>query len=212
MSEPTKTQDGTSRADWKNVGTVLLGSWPAQVASWGREGIAAYVSELEARGLSPDVAIVGLRSWEGKWPPSAGELAGSLRRDVEIPTFDEALKAILWCIKAAAPRFSWESDGHGTFISADDERLARIEGVRVQLEKVHPCVRSFAETRGIDQLSRLPLDDPDWGLKHRRDLERAWDNHVVSIDRRQVARLASGGGLGRLDPLVSLKRLEEGGG
>lgn len=195
------------KADWKSVGTVLLGSWPAQVAAWGREGIAAYVSELQARGLSPEIAVGGLRSWDGKWPPAAGELAAFLRRDRDALTFDEALRSILWVLRAPVV---WGIEGGSTFVSAEDEQRARTEAIRGRLGTVHPLVRSFVETRGIDQLSRLPLDDPEWGLKHRRDLERAWDGHVDTMDHREVARIASGGGLGKLDPLVSLKRIEEG--
>ena len=41
-------------ADWPDVARVLLGSWPQQVAAWGKEGIAAYVAGGEGpRGLTP---------------------------------------------------------------------------------------------------------------------------------------------------------------
>jgi hypothetical protein len=78
--------------DWKPVATALLGSWPSQVASWGREALAAYVAELEARGVRPEAALVAIRSCpaEQKFPPSAPELAALARRDPSRPTFDEA--------------------------------------------------------------------------------------------------------------------------
>jgi len=40
---------------------ALLGSWPQQVSGWGQEGIAAYLSELEARGVEPDALLA--RIW-----------------------------------------------------------------------------------------------------------------------------------------------------
>ena len=47
---------------WSRVARALLGRWPNQVAQWGEEGIAAYIEELQADGLTPDVALVALRS------------------------------------------------------------------------------------------------------------------------------------------------------
>jgi hypothetical protein len=69
-----------------------------------------------------------------------------------------------------------------------------------------PIVASFVERQGWDRLRNLPLDDPDWGEKHRKDLEGAWDRHVEAFDGREVVALASGGreGLRQLDPLAGL--------
>ena len=166
-------------SDWRDVGTTLLGTWPSQVASWGREAIAAYVAELQARGLDPDGAIATLRSCEDRFPPSAGEIAAAARRDPSQPTFDEMLVLLRRAMKAANPA----------------QRLAD-----------RRIVAAFVERQGWGRLRNLPLDDPDWGEKTRRELREAWDRHVEAFDGREAAALASGDrdGLQRLDPLASL--------
>jgi hypothetical protein len=166
-------------SDWRDVGTTLLGTWPSQVASWGREAIAAYVAELQARGLTPDGAIAALRSREDRFPPSAGELAATARSDPSQPTFDEMLILLRKAMKAADPF----------------ERIGR----------EHPLIGTFVQRQGWDRLRTLPLDDPDWGEKTRRDLEQKWVEHCDTTDSRQVASLASGDrNPRRLDPLSSL--------
>jgi len=166
-------------SDWADVGRVLLGSWPSQVAGWGREAIAAYVAELAARGITPDAAICAIRMSESPFPPSAGDLQQAARRDHSAPTCEE----MLVLVRRAAKR-----DGR------DDEALA------------HPLVASFVTRYGWDRLRLLPIDDPERGGLHRRDLQGAWDRHVEAFDGRELAALASGrpDGLRQLDPLHAL--------
>lgn len=67
-------------ASWDNVAEVLLGRWPSQVASWGREAIAAYIHELQASDLTPSGAISSLRADTGQFPPAVGIVAKRARR------------------------------------------------------------------------------------------------------------------------------------
>jgi hypothetical protein len=71
---------------------------------------------------------------------------------------------------------------------------------------MHLLIRPFIERQGIDRLQRIPIDDPDWGWKHRGELEEAWDAHVEAFDGRQVAALAAGrpDGLRQLDPVAAM--------
>jgi hypothetical protein len=184
-------------ADWPDVAKVLLGSWPTQVAAWGREGIAAYVAEAKDRGLTPDAAIYALRTWPNPdWPPSAGNLVAAALVDPSTPTFEEALDAIYGRggILKARPE-------HKALITEDDELRAK----RDALEAAHPLIASFALSQGLTRLAGLPLEDPEWGTKHRRDLEAAWTRHLESGHQRQVAALAAGGAPRRLDPAASLQ-------
>jgi hypothetical protein len=188
-------------SEWKDVGQVLLGSWPSQVAAWGREGIAAFLAELQGRRLSADQAIVALRSWEDKWPPSASEVARMVRTDPSLPTFDEAMMLIVAVAKQTqrpSGPFGSEGEMHGAYHQA----------VLTALDQHHPMVRSFAERQGMGRLLALPVNDPQWGEKVRRELREAWESHLEAMDRREVAQLASGAGcpadLQRLDPLASL--------
>jgi hypothetical protein len=167
-------------SEWRDVGTVLLGSWPTQVAAWGREGIAAYLGELKGRGLTPEAAITALRCCSDRWPPNASEVAAQARRDPSQPTFDEALVLMRRSLKAEDPI--------------------------VWLQNRKPLVASFLDRTGLDRFRVLPIDDPDWGERHRRDLRDAWDRHTQAMEGREIAALASGPrtGLRQLDPLASL--------
>lgn len=155
--------------DWDDVGRALLGSWPSQVASWGREAIAAYVHELGSRGLSPDCVLKALRSIESKFPPSVGEVVASVRFDSAQPTFDEAFELIF---------------GRGGVIRARDPQ--------VRLRELPRTVQSYVWRQGLERLGRLPLNDPQWGEKHRRDLREAWDRHIDVLERREIALIAMG--------------------
>jgi hypothetical protein len=166
-------------SEWHDVGRVLLGSWPSQVSAWGREAIAAYVLELQERGLTPEAAISALRQWSDKWPPSAGEIVSGALVDPSAPTFDEMLLLVRRATKAIEPE--------------------------KYLADQHPLVGSFVAQQGWDRLRTLPVDCPDWGEKTRRELREAWDRHVKAGERREIAALASGGALRQLDPIAALQ-------
>lgn len=185
--------------EWRDVGQVLLGSWPSQVASWGREAIAAYCAELKARGLSPDQAVIALRSVEGDFPPSASKLAAQARIDPSVPTFDEA-----WILIDRVLSRTPEPDGR--FKSEGEARKAHDEAILKALDVHHPMLRSFVERQGVARLRTIQTGDPQWGEKLMADLRSAWDRHIEATDRRQVAALASGDreGLRQLDPLAAI--------
>ena len=118
--------------DWKPFTLALIGSWPSQVNSGGRETIAAYVAELEARGVSPDAALVAIRSSDGEFPPSAGKLAAAARTDPSAPTFDELLGGLYAPGGVVRALWSWTSasNGSGTWIRGrgSTSSRARIAG------------------------------------------------------------------------------------
>lgn len=170
--------------DWKAVGTALLGSWPSQVASWGREAIAAYVAELEARGMTPDTAIEAIRSSTERFPPGAGELAQAARRDPERPTFAECLQQLY---------------GPGGLFGF---KRAGVE--------VSPWVQAFAASYGRERLRLLEIDHDAYGGAVRRDLERAYAAFLEATEGRELAQLVAPRRrtLGRFDPAAAL--VEEG--
>ena len=168
---------------WTRVARALLGSWPERVASWGAEGIAAYVEELEARGVTADAALVAIRSCSAdqKFPPSAPELAGMARRDPSRPTFDEAYVGIY---------------GPGGIL-----------GYKRAGVVVSPWVTAFVDWYGIDRLRRLEVDHDEYGDLKRAELRRSFEQFLEATDGREVAQIAQRsqrGGLGRLDPLAAL--------
>lgn len=90
--------------------------------------------------------------------------------------------------------------------SERERRAAQNTAALERAAQLHPLVAAFIDRQGIDRLRDLPVNDADWGDRHRRDLQHAWERHVEAFDGRQIAALASGrrGELARLDPLAAL--------
>lgn len=156
-------------------------------------------------GINPDVAAEGIRRLlvEGhRFRPSVSEVLAAARRDPTRPTFAEAYQLIYGRRGALAAR-----EPHGVYSSEGDVRRARRAAQLGRAEDLHPLVATFIDRQGVDRLGQIPVNDPDWGEKHRRDLEKAWDQHVDAMDGREVATLAAGGRRGelaRFDPLTAL--------
>jgi len=190
--------------DQRDVGQALLGSWPGTIAAWGREGFAAYIAELQARGLTAERMLMAIRTWPAgsDFPPSAPNLAAAARRDPSKPTFDEALELIRRALRA------WNRPLTGDYANEAELLRARERMVMERAESVHPLVASFIARRRIEQLQKelAELGDEEWGSVRRRDLQAAWDQHCEAFEGRDVAAMASGrrDGLQRLDPLAAL--------
>jgi hypothetical protein len=163
--------------DWKPFVTALLGSWPSQVGAWGKEAIAAYVSELEARGLTADAALVAVRSCpaDQKFEPSAPELAGLARQDPSRPTAEECLTQLY---------------GPGG-----------VFGFKRSGVTISPWVQAFVTTVGRSWLAEAPVDDPDEGKWARKAIVEAWGRFLEASEGREVAEVARGrrGELGKPD-------------
>lgn len=166
---------------WNAFCALIAGGWGGDFADSERAAYRVLLDRIE-----PQAAIVAVRelvlSGREFYPrPTASDIAACAHADPSVPTFDE----MLILIRRAAKR-----DG------AQDEALA------------HPLVASFVARQGWDRLRLLPIDDPEWGEKHRRDLYGAWERHCESQEHREVAALAAGGGLRQLDPLHALPQIE----
>lgn len=187
----------------RRVGKALLGSWPGTMATWGREAIAAFVGELEARGLDPDTALRAIRTWPAgsDFPPSAPNLAAAARRDVAAPTSDEIFQLIFGRrgILRARPPYT----GFVTAETIEEARLARAA-------EMHPLVAGFVRVQGLRRLSLLEVDDPEYGELRRKELAEAWARFVEAHEGREAEEMAALGagetrsGLRRLDPLEAL--------
>jgi hypothetical protein len=190
-------------ADWNDVGQALLGSWPQQVAAWGREAIAAYSHELRARGVTPDAALTAIRCCgpEQKFPPSAPELAGLARRDPSAPTFEEAYTLIYGRggIIRARPAYTG-----GPILEPDK---ARDNAAQARMANMHSLIASFVNRYGLNRLRMLEVDHPEYGDLKRRELQAAWDTHCNATEGREIAAVASGrhDGLRSFDPLASIR-------
>jgi hypothetical protein len=164
------------------VTQALLGTWPSQVASWEREGIVAYLAELQAREMSAEQALTAIRARSDRFPPSAGELAAEARKDPSRPTFEELLDQLY---------------GPGG-----------VFGFKRSNVTISPWVTAFADGFGRDRLRMLALDDPDDGKWRRRELEDAWSRFLEASEGRAAHEIASRSGrgtLGRINPLAAIE-------
>ena len=188
----------------REVGQVLLGSWPGTVSAWGREAIAAYLGELKARGLSAEEVVFAVRSWPAgsDFPPSAPNLAAAARKDPSKPTFDEMVALVYGprgVLRARPSESSWADEGE----RGRAYNRAALERAR----ELHPLVGSFVARYGVERLRMLELDHPEYGALKRRDLLASWEAHVEAMGKRDVALSIAGRGRGelsRVDPLAAL--------
>lgn len=176
-----------TREQWTAFCTILNDSWPGKMpasvfTSW--RVMLDDVDPGEAVSAVKRLAFAGAR-----FRPSLAELLSELRRDPSVPTFDEAF--------------------HLVFRRGGATRARELAEWR---SNVHPLVASFVDRQGIERLRLLPVDDPEWGERHRRDLREAWERHVEAFDGREVAALASGDRRApvRLDPLAAVRRIGAG--
>lgn len=191
----------TTAAD---VAQALLGTWPNQVAVWGKSGIAAYLSELDARGVTPEQALIAIRSYDpdADFPPSAAKLAQVARRDAAAPTGLEVV-AILWApggvMHARAPYPAGGWIGRNAREDADDQ--ARIDAACSH----HPRVVAFIESVGLDALKARDPRGEQYGEANRNWICREWDAFTEKANERGVAALIAGR---HIDPLGALKRAQ----
>lgn len=175
------------------VGTALLGSWPGTITSWGKEAFAAFVGQLEARGLDADAVLRAILAWPAgsPFPPSAPDLAGAARQDPTRPTFDEMLEQLEVCLAArTAVRKGLWRDGERR---AADEQAMRD---RARGDDVHPSVARFIEAQGgPGRLRSLSLFDRanEYREARRRDLRSAWEEFGQADSERERFALADAG-------------------
>jgi hypothetical protein len=190
--------------NWTPVANALLGTWPSQTAAWGKQGIAAYLSELGARGVGPDQALLAIRSYDpdADFPPSAAKLAQVARRDPGAPTGLEVV-AILWSqggvmhARAGYPAGGWR--GLDAREEADDQ--ARLDAAT----RHHPRVIAFIESVGLDSLKARDPRGEQYGEANRHWICREWDAFTEKANERGVAALLAGS---HIDPLAALKRAQ----
>ena len=189
---------------WRPVARALLGSWPERVGLWGKEGVAAFIEELQARGVTTGGALAAIRSCDEhqRFPPSAPELAALARRDPSAPTFAEAYAAIYGPRGVLRARPPYPPGGwSGSELQAACDELA----LQRAFER-HPLLGAFIRAYGLARLRMLEVDDPDYGEIRRKELRSDFEQYVAANEHREVAALVAGrrGSLGRLDPLAAL--------
>jgi hypothetical protein len=160
------------------------------------------VYRLLLDSIDPEKALAAVREivLEGQaLRPRPGEIVERARRDRSRPTFDEAYQLIFGPGGAMSARLPKEFDSIERGQNEATVRRAR---------ELHPLVGEFVVRQGPGRLRRLPLEDPQYGELHRRDLREAWERHVQMFEGRELAALSegrpAGEGLRQLDPLAAL--------
>jgi hypothetical protein len=192
------------QTDWIAVARALLGSWPERVGMWGEDGIAAFIEELQARGVTTGAALAAIRSCDEhqRFPPSAPELAALARRDPSAPTFAESYNAIYGPRGVLRARPPYQDGGwSGNELQAASDELAL-----KRADQCHQLLGAFVRAYGLERLRLLEVDDPDYGEIRRKELRADFEQYVAANEHRELAALAAGrrGSLGRLDPHAAL--------
>ena len=152
---------------WQAIALLLDNGWPGDF-----DDAAAGAYRALLAGVEPEEILMALRVLVrkgGSFRPSASEIAGQLNADPGRPTWSEAFRLLFGARGLLSVRPERASIGRAT------ER--------------HPLLGRFIEAEGYDRLTMLPVHDPDWGRRTRRDLERAWDRLTQRADDRHAAGL-----------------------
>jgi hypothetical protein len=190
--------------EWRGFCAVVDQGWPGEFDETAREAWRILLVRYEPADVG--AALSHLIAEGHRFRPSVSELVAAMRRDPTRPTFEEAL-ALMY---GPGGILSAKPQRDGGVLRYDSERQRRALYDQAALQRagdMHPLVASFVTRYGLDRLRALPVDDPEWGGKHQRDLEQAWNRHVEATDGREVAALAAGaprGELARLDPFAAL--------
>lgn len=169
----------------------------------------ADVYRLLLDDVNPEDAIRAVRELvaEGQeFRPKPGAITARVRNDASRPTFAEAYELIFGrggVLRAQPAR----KPGPQVYSSERERQQAFNDAAVERAKTMHPLVAAFVIRQGIDRLRNLPLEDPDWGDKTRRELEQAWDQHVEAFEDREVVAIAAGGRSGELEQLDPLKAL-----
>jgi hypothetical protein len=188
---------------WDTFAGLVTEGWPGQF-----DDNAADSWRTLLDGTEPATAAEALRRLllEGhRFRPSVSEVLEAARRDPSKPTFAEAYLLIYGRRGALRAR-----PERRVYRDHKEQRKLEDDAIRERAGQLHPLVATFIDRQGIGRLQQLPVNDPEWGEKHRRDLEKAWDQHAEAMADRDVAQLAAAPGrrhaLGKFDPLAALGR------
>lgn len=85
-----------SEIERDTVRAVLLGRWPREVAGWGELAQDAFLSELQADGLTAELAVRAARAHVSDFAPSAPTLSRLAERALQgpAPSFEAAQREI----------------------------------------------------------------------------------------------------------------------
>jgi len=152
---------------WEAIALLLEQGWPGDFDDAAAGAYRTLLGDVE-----PERVITALRVLVrkgGTFRPSVAEIAAELNADPGRPTWSEAYRLLF---------------GARGFLTVRPERSA-VERAGDR----HPLLAAFIVAEGYQRLRMLPVHDPDWGERTRRDLERAWDQLGQRADHRHAAGL-----------------------
>lgn len=206
-----------NRDEWDSI-SILLDKGFKWREPFGEVQAAAYNTLLAGHSANEIMGAVRKLVANGQvFGPTPGEIVASIHEDVSVPTFPEFQTMIYGpggVITAGKRgvndlRRSQMAETGSSWIDQGDQKRALDHAAQAHADRLHQLVGSFVARYGLARLRNLELDDPEYGMLRRKDLEREWGEHVEISGHRDAAHIASGdrrGELGRFDPLEYLRQ------
>jgi hypothetical protein len=157
--------------EWEVIASILENGYPG--SPWTQTASRAYRVLLS--DYSTEQIIAALKVYNR----------------VSGPGFRPSAKDIVQTIVKPVKRLSWPEielwlvgDGTNRGVISGSWTQEQIVGAAAQVD---PVLASYVAARGVAGLAMIPFDDPEWGGKHRRDLQKDYERFCEGADER-VAR------------------------
>lgn len=201
--------------EWETIALLIEEGWPGEFTDNAANAWRVLLDGFTAAELLSALKRLALRG--GKFRPSVAEVAGEIQGDVSAPTFPEFQTMIYGPggVMSAGKKGVNEhrrvqmAETGSSWIDQGDSKRAFDHAAQAHADRLHQLVGSFVARYGLARLQNLELDNPEYGMLRRKDLEREWGEHVEISGHRDAAHVASGdrrGELGRFDPLDYLRQ------
>lgn len=181
--------------EWRAVYAALEAGWHGELTERDRAGYHVFLSKVP-----PAQALAGLRALAERGPahrPSAAKILKAAR-DVDsppVPSWQEVLTALPAIFRAGA---TFRDIPTGTYL------LAGREAILMAGEDVHPYVRAFIASYGVDRLANEQFYHERYAHVVQERVRRDWEDFV----ERAEERIAAGSALGITDPRDRRRALE----
>lgn len=157
--------------EWDAVASVLENGYPG--SPWTASTSRAYrilLSDFSAMQIIDALKVYNRVEGKG-FRPSAKDLVQTIVKNVQKLSWPEVE---FWLI----------GDGKTRGVISGSWTQEQVVGAAAQVD---PILASFVASRGIAGLAMIPFDDPEWGGKYRRDLQRDYEKFSGDAEER-VAR------------------------
>jgi hypothetical protein len=186
--------------DWAAICALIGGWWPQP---FGADEATSWRVALDGYEPAAVIAALHVALADGGEYRSLPRVIRALVDDPSRPTADEALAAIYGRGGVLRARPPYPPGGW----TGDEFERAQSACTLARADEIHPLVGAFVRARGLHTLRRLPVDDPEWGWRHRQQLADDWARHCATMAGRDLAAITAPRGtrgLARFDPAAAI--------